>query len=695
MSPVEGHHPARRHPAEPSTRSNDFAPEPSRLFTGNAGSDLANRSFTFRAHGDSTPSFPPEVHPPTGPRYGRVNSPRLGDRRDRDGGETGYNGGNRRGGRRDGRGGRGGARTGDRPRWQRAPKAHSRDILRQFRSPTPEQLAVMNDGGAATGRFMAPDAISDSEEEDMDVDTSDEDQHIADSASDEEMEEPPRKKQAVKSDSPVASEVPRWSNPDPYTVLTPPGESQGKKKDTALLKLIRKARIEASESSTKKNAVAANDDFISLDFGELERPRRAEDSGDRRLPDETRPRFSHRDNLQRNSLPISTSQSAVDLSSSIKWAPGATPTAPGTDGSTTSFSLPPPPGLSDLDRSRPRNFTSLNMGDVPPRRDDQWPPPDTDSALGSRKRTHEDEIKAPAVTSRARSKLGIKAKFSLGSITPQWAPRPGRSSTPWSEDIDHSRTQSMSHWLHKEIYDFYDYARPRSFEDEIREGLLQRLNDIIRQRFPHASIRPFGSFAAGMYLPNADMDVVLVSDEFLRTGRMTYNNQKDLYLFKDLIEKNKVAVGRIDLIAKAKVPLVKYVDRLTGLKVDVSFENDSGLVTNTTFKDWKKQYPAMPIIAMLVKHFLGMRNLNEVHTGGLGGFSVICLVVSLLEHMPEVRSGDLIPEDDLGQILMEFLDLYGKRFDLAKTAITFDQGYTSKVRGNPTITFVSNWSRIV
>jgi len=77
----------------------------------------------------------------------------------------------------------------------------------------------------------------------------------------------------------------------------------------------------------------------------------------------------------------------------------------------------------------------------------------------------------------------------------------------------------------------------------------------------------------------------------------------------------------------------------------------------------------MPILVTLIKQFLTMRGLNEPVNGGIGGFSVICLVVSLLQHMPQVQSGNMIPEYHLGEILMEFFDLYGNEFNTMTTAI--------------------------
>lgn len=234
--------------------------------------------------------------------------------------------------------------------------------------------------------------------------------------------------------------------------------------------------------------------------------------------------------------------------------------------------------------------------------------------------------------------------------------------------------------------DFYTFVRPESFESVVRTKLIEDLRAKIQQHPNYnsfgADILPFGSFPAGLYLPTADMDLVCVSRDFMQNRKKVLGQTPNqIRKFGQFVVSSGLALpGSLELILKARVPLVKYIDRITGLKVDISFENDTGLVANGTFQDWKLQYPAMPILVTLIKHLLAMRGLNEPVNGGIGGFSVTCLVVSLLQNMPQVQSRTMIPEHHLGEILMEFLDLYGNQFDLVKTAIQFDPpGYVSKV----------------
>lgn len=242
-------------------------------------------------------------------------------------------------------------------------------------------------------------------------------------------------------------------------------------------------------------------------------------------------------------------------------------------------------------------------------------------------------------------------------------------------------SSANSYRLHKEIMDFYHHVKPTDFEDYMRSDLVNRLRTSLRRAWRDADIHPFGSFVAGLYLPTADMDLVFVSKNFMSGLRPIYNTNKFMCLFRDhLKDEGLAAKGSIEIISKARVPLVKYVDEKTGLRVDVSFENYTGINANQTFKDWKDKYPAMPILVTLIKQFLTMRGLNEPVNGGIGGFTVTCLVISLLQLLPQVQSGNMIPEHHLGELLMEFLDLYGNEFNAVTTAIQLHPpGYVSKV----------------
>ena len=184
---------------------------------------------------------------------------------------------------------------------------------------------MMNGNG--TSRFKAAEDISESGGEDMDMSESDQDfaqvtntfeaQERRDSPSlilESNQLEPPVKRRNLGSTLGVlknAETVPKWSNPDPYTVLPPPDETLRKKKD--VVQIIRKARLSTDKTMENlKNEVAANNDFISLDFGGTESSEHEDIDELKELkgpaaglvdaPTGPRSDFSHLRNLHENTL---------------------------------------------------------------------------------------------------------------------------------------------------------------------------------------------------------------------------------------------------------------------------------------------------------------------------------------------------------------------------------------------------------
>ena len=179
------------------------------------------------------------------------------------------------------------------------------------------------------------------------------------------------------------------------------------------------------------------------------------------------------------------------------------------------------------------------------------------------------------------------------------------------------------------------------------------------------------------------MDLVVISNSYRDYGEKTAcqtNNAMrrfGTYLGRTIAERDS-----IEVITGAKVPIIKFVDRATAIRVDISFENDTGIIANDTFASWKRLFPAMPVLVTIIKQFLMIRGLNDVATGGLGGFSVTCLVTSMLQNMPRVQTGEVIPEHHLGEMLIEFLDFYGNQLDIARTGISMNPpGYFDKASG--------------
>lgn len=67
------------------------------------------------------------------------------------------------------------------------------------------------------------------------------------------------------------------------------------------------------------------------------------------------------------------------------------------------------------------------------------------------------------------------------------------------------------------------------------------------------------------------------------------------------------------MLDKASVPIIKLTDRLTRVRVDVSFNMANGLRSVELVKMFKKRYPPLSKLICVLKQFLLQRDLNEVN----------------------------------------------------------------------------------
>ncbi|XP_068179601.1 terminal nucleotidyltransferase 4A-like [Antennarius striatus] len=223
--------------------------------------------------------------------------------------------------------------------------------------------------------------------------------------------------------------------------------------------------------------------------------------------------------------------------------------------------------------------------------------------------------------------------------------------------------------LHEEIVDFFNFISPRPEEEAMRRGVVNRIEGVIKDLWPTARVEIFGSFSTGLYLPTSDIDLVVF-------GKWNYPPLQEL---EQALKRHNVA-GQypIKVLDKATVPIIKLTDHETEVKVDISFNVETAVKAAQLIKSYLKKYTVLPPLIFVLKQFLLQRDLNEVFTGGISSYSLILMAVSFLQLHPRIdtRRSNI----NLGFLLIEFFELYGRDFNYMKTGIRVKNGgaYLSK-----------------
>ncbi|XP_072461497.1 terminal nucleotidyltransferase 4A isoform X4 [Notamacropus eugenii] len=234
--------------------------------------------------------------------------------------------------------------------------------------------------------------------------------------------------------------------------------------------------------------------------------------------------------------------------------------------------------------------------------------------------------------------------------------RPG---TPWK-----TRTYSPGiQGLHEEIIDFYNFMSPCPEEAAMRREVVKRIETVIKDLWPTADVQIFGSFSTGLYLPTSDIDLVVF-------GKW---ERPPLQLLEQALRRHSVAEPcSIKVLDKATVPIIKLTDQETEVKVDISFNMETGVKAARLIKDYMKKYSLLPYLILVLKQFLLQRDLNEVFTGGISSYSLILMAISFLQLHPRIDARRA--DENLGMLLVEFFELYGRNFNYLKTGIRIKNG---------------------
>ena len=238
---------------------------------------------------------------------------------------------------------------------------------------------------------------------------------------------------------------------------------------------------------------------------------------------------------------------------------------------------------------------------------------------------------------------------------------------PWIINHDHSKQKEIADWLTMEIQDFVAYISPNREEIKMRNETISKIRNAVQQLWPDADLHVFGSYATDLYLPGSDIDCVVNSKSNDK------QNRNSLYALASHLKKHNLAT-EIEVIAKARVPIIKFIEPGSKIHIDVSFERTNGLEAAKLIRGWLDSTPGLRELVLIVKQFLNARRLNNVHTGGLGGFSIICLVYSFLCLHPRMLASEIEAKDNLGVLLIDFFELYGKNFGYDHVALTVTDG---------------------
>ncbi|XP_010442950.1 PREDICTED: non-canonical poly(A) RNA polymerase PAPD5 [Camelina sativa] len=236
-----------------------------------------------------------------------------------------------------------------------------------------------------------------------------------------------------------------------------------------------------------------------------------------------------------------------------------------------------------------------------------------------------------------------------------------RLESNWFSENSFSKIPMLQ--LHKEIVDFCDFLLPTQAEKAERDAAVASVSSVIKYIWPSCKVEVFGSYRTGLYLPTSDIDVVI-----LESGLT--NPQLGLRALSRALSQRGIAKN-ILVIAKARVPIIKFVEKKSNISFDLSFDMENGPKAAEFIQDAVSKLPPLRPLCLILKVFLQQRELNEVYSGGIGSYALLAMLIAFLKYLKDGRSA---PEHNLGVLLVRFFDFYGRKLNTADVGVSCKKG---------------------
>jgi len=202
-----------------------------------------------------------------------------------------------------------------------------------------------------------------------------------------------------------------------------------------------------------------------------------------------------------------------------------------------------------------------------------------------------------------------------------------------------------------------------------RQVVVEALAHALRATWPYAQLVCYGSTRTGLCTPTSDIDCVVLNPP--RVASM----QHAVYMLRSIFEQESWVVGTTAL-ANAALPILKLQVAPEARRPDLVFQVDvsvspgpvhHGLTATHVFTGEIEERPAIRVLTIVLKEYLGKLGLNQTYTGGLCSHAIFLLARAYV--VAAGADGRLAQNADLGQLLLGFLDHYGNHFDPTRVTV--------------------------
>ncbi|XP_067838753.1 poly(A) RNA polymerase GLD2 [Heptranchias perlo] len=274
-------------------------------------------------------------------------------------------------------------------------------------------------------------------------------------------------------------------------------------------------------------------------------------------------------------------------------------------------------------------------------------------------------------------------------------PSPGISSLLPLTDYPQNTLQAARDKLSQQILDLFYNCQQQSIDLEKKDLCRTQIQREIQRIFPQTRLYLVGSSLNGFGTRYSDADLCLVLKE------EPMNQRTEACHILSLVQQLFYRLSYIDRpqLIRAKVPIVKFRDKVSGVEFDLNVNNVVGIRNTFLLRSYAYTESRVRPLVLVVKKWARYHGINDASRGTLSSYSLVLMVLHYLQTLPEPvipslqkehpecfeptmqlqfvhrRGNNISPylslnSSNLGDLLMGFLRYYATEFDWSNSIIS-------------------------
>ena len=185
--------------------------------------------------------------------------------------------------------------------------------------------------------------------------------------------------------------------------------------------------------------------------------------------------------------------------------------------------------------------------------------------------------------------------------------------------------------LSEEIKTSISTSRMSNQETKARDRIYRHLKRNIERKLDGSKLHAFGSTQSRTSLGVGDLDLCLVVDA--PSPRKILNKVRNILNDLDMTE--------IEVIGRAKVPIIKFKDPETGLPIDISVNNELALYNTELIRAYADTHPMVRNGILSIKYWASSRAINQAFMGTLSSYAWTLLAIGSMQVDPQISLPNL------------------------------------------------------